>query len=42
MFHVFSTTLMDFHKTLQLIVNFKNMQVPITHIVKEKLLTLHI
>jgi hypothetical protein len=33
---------MDLYKTLQLIVNFKNMQVPITHIVKDKLLTLSI
>jgi hypothetical protein len=40
--HVFSTTLMDFHKTLQLIVNFKNMQVPMANIVRDKLLTLHI
>jgi hypothetical protein len=40
--HELSTTVMDLHKTLQLIAKFETMQVPIAHIVKEKLLALHI
>jgi hypothetical protein len=36
--HVLSTTLMDLHKTLQPIVDFENMQVLITPIIKDKLL----
>ncbi len=39
---MFSITLMDLHKTMQLIVKLKNTQVPIAHIVKDKLLTLRI
>jgi hypothetical protein len=40
--HVFSTTLMDLHKIVQPIADFENMQVPITPIIKEKLLVLQI
>jgi hypothetical protein len=40
--HELSTIVMDLHKTLQLIAKFETMQVPIAHIVKEKLPALHI
>jgi hypothetical protein len=38
---ILSTILMNLHKILQPIVDFKNMQVPIAPIVKDKLLALH-
>jgi hypothetical protein len=39
---MFSTTLMDLHKIVKAIANFEITQVPITPIVKEKLLALQI